>query len=43
MVRKKKLPGYPGNLQKNIACAAKITETGRFNKEMEKIYIKSPE
>ena len=28
MARKKKLPGYPGNLQKDIVCAAKITETG---------------
>ena len=43
MARTKKLPGYPGNLRKDIVCAAKITETGRFNKEMEKIYTKSPE
>jgi len=43
MARKKKLPGYPGNLQKDIVCAAKITETGRFNKEMEKIYKKCPD
>jgi len=35
MARKNKLPGYPGNLQKEIVCAAKLTETGRFNKAME--------
>ena len=28
MARKKKLPGYPSNLEKDIVCAAKITETG---------------
>ena len=28
MARKNKLPGYPGNLQTDIARAAKITETG---------------
>jgi len=43
MVRKNKLPSYPGNLQKDIVCAAKFTGTGRFNKAMEKIYMKSPE
>jgi len=36
MARKNKLPGYPGNLQKDIVCAATLTETGRFNKAMEK-------